>query len=203
MKEYRYDKLLNIKTRRKKWIHADLHHNPYEPTPYHALETLCHNYHITSHDQIVDFGCGKGRLNFFSHYYYQASVTGVEMNYKLFKEAIKNRYRYMEQTKQATDPISFHCCLAEDYRIDPADNRFYFFNPFSIQVFKQVVNNILHSAAQSAREIELIMYYASNAYIRFLDGETAFERQKEIVLPEMINRDPYERFNIYRLTGTE
>ncbi len=197
MKEYYYDKLLNIKTRGdQQGFNKSLHYHRYEPTPYSALEELFRHYEMKSSDHIVDFGCGKGRLNFYLHYFFGANVVGIEMNEALYQEAIHNQNKYVK--KKSKDKIHFHCCLAEEYKVDDLDNRFYFFNPFSIQVFQKIINNILLSVEKSEREIELVLYYPSADYIFFLENDTAFELKDEVSLPFVSQHNPNERFLIYR-----
>ncbi|MFD1361854.1 methyltransferase [Lentibacillus salinarum] len=200
MKEYYYDKLLNIKTRGTQKGYPDsTHHNPYQPTSYRALEALFQDYHLKTSDKVVDFGCGKGRISFYIHYFYNATITGIEMNRNLYDEAVRNRNRYLHQINEKTDKIHFQYCLAQYYQITPLDNRFYFFNPFSVEVFMKVIHNILLSAEQHKRDIELIVYYGSDDYVAYLENDTAFEWQKTITLPDVSNPDPYDRFLIYRL----
>ncbi|NRD77771.1 methyltransferase [Bacillus sp. BRMEA1] len=200
MKEHYYDKLLHIKTRGdQQGFHKSLHYHRYEPTPYSALEQLFEKYEVKSSDQVVDFGCGKGRLNFYIHYFYHASVTGIEMDESLYKSAESNLNSYIRKTKNRPDRIRFHYCLAEDYEIDPGDNRFYFFNPFSIQVFRTIVNHILLSVEMIKREIELVLYYPSEDYIFYLENDTPFELLQEITLQHQYPNNPNERFLIYRL----
>ncbi|MEH7116509.1 SAM-dependent methyltransferase [Neobacillus vireti] len=198
MKEYYYDKLLNIKTSGdQQGFNKSLHYHRYEPTPYSGLEELFRHYEISRSDQIVDFGSGKGRLNFYLHYFYDVTVTGVEMNEDLYHEALLNQKRYVK--KNGKGKIQFVCCLAEEYEIKCIDNRFYFFNPFSIQVFRRVVNNILRSLEDTPREVELVLYYPSEEYSYFLEQDTAFELKKEITLPYVYENNHNERFLIYRL----
>ncbi|TFJ93266.1 methyltransferase [Lentibacillus salicampi] len=200
MKEYYYDKLLSIKTLGNETEFPEsLHHNPYQPTPYIALEALFRKYHLKSSDHVVDFGCGKGRLNFYINYFYNAACTGVEMNKDLFDEAVGNHHRYVNHTKEGTARIDFHYGLAEEYQIAPIDNRFYFFNPFSVGIFDKVIHNILLSAGRYKRDIELIIYYGPDSYVDYLENTTAFELKDEIVLSEIFNGDSYDRFLIYRL----
>ncbi len=156
MKEQFFDELLNIKTiGDQKGFSKSFHYHRYEPTPYHALETLFIQYKLKSNDRLVDFGCGKGRLNFYINYLFHSSAVGVEMNETFYEEAVKNRHSYLKKAKNSSNQIHFHCCLAEEYEIDPLDNRFYFFNPFSVQIFMNVISNILVSVEKSARDIEL------------------------------------------------
>jgi SAM-dependent methyltransferase len=199
MKETNYDELLNIETEgNQRGYNKSFHYHRYEPTPYHALEKLFAEYELTSSDHIVDFGCGKGRLNFFIHYLFHASVTGVEMNEKLYEEAMENKANYLIKAKNKGE-IQFQCCLAEKYEINPLDNRFYFFNPFTIPIFWKIINNILVSVEKYKREVDVILYYPSEDYIYYLENHTLFELIKEIQLPGLYENNANERFLIYRL----
>lgn len=199
MKEYLYEKLLNIQTTGdQKGFNESLHYHRYEPTPYSALEELMANYKLTSSDRIVDFGCGKGRLNFFFHHISDASVVGVEMNETFYNKALENVKSYSKKAKHSKNKIHFYCCKAEEYQIDPLDNRFYFFNPFSVEVFRQVVNNLLLSFEEYPREMELILYYPADDYIYYLEKYSPFELKTEVGLENLYKEDPYERFLIYQ-----
>ncbi|RFU68952.1 class I SAM-dependent methyltransferase [Peribacillus saganii] len=201
MKEYYYDKLLNVKTSGdQKGFNESLHYHRYEPTPYSALEIFSSNYKMKRTDRMVDFGCGKGRLSFYVNYVYNASVVGVEMNDDFYHKAIANQNSYFQNFKNRRDKFQFYHGLAEDYPIDSADNRFYFFNPFSIQVFRIIINNILISVEKAERDIELILYYPSDDYIYFLENQTLFDLKEEVTLPGLSEHNPYERFLIYRLS---
>ncbi len=198
MLERTFDALLNIRTGGdQKGFNQSLHYHRYESTPYSALDLLFNQYELKSTDRLVDFGCGKGRLNFFTNYLFQSTAVGVEMNEGYYEEALENRQRYVKKFRNRKDDIHFHCCLAEEYEIDPADNRFYFFNPFSIQIFMRVINNILLSVDKYKRDIELILYYPSEDYFYFLENQTVLELKQELLLPESVH-NPNERFLIYR-----
>ncbi|PDY48589.1 class I SAM-dependent methyltransferase [Bacillus pseudomycoides] len=200
MNEQYYDAVLNIKTvGEQKGFNKSLHYHRYEPTPYSALETLFNQYELSSSERVVDFGCGKGRLNFYIHHACGASAVGIEMNEMFYKEAMENLERYAKKSRNSKDKIQFQCCLAQEYEIDPRDNRFYFFNPFSVQVFMNVINNILLSVEEVEREIEIILYYPSEDYIFFLENQTAFELKEEVRLPGVYERNGNERFLIYGL----
>ncbi|WP_042357251.1 methyltransferase [Bacillus rubiinfantis] len=202
MKEHYFDKLLNIDTgsiRLEGPQQKPLRYYPYEPTPYHALEELFAHYELTPMDRVVDFGCGKGRLNFYIHYFFHASVVGIEMNQTLYAAALENAVKYGKKTKNRLEKIHFRCCLAEEYQIHYDDNRFYFFNPFSVHIFRSTVQNMMQSAEERAREIEIILYYPSEDYIYYLQNETPFQLKQEIILPHDYTRDQRERFLIYRL----
>lgn len=203
MKELDYDQLMHIKT-------GDLKNQPsvrlfqyhrYEPTPYRALEVLFDHYEMSRSDHVVDFGCGLGRLNFFIHHIFQCTVVGIEMNKDFYLKAMENLRNYRKKMKGHPEEIQFFNGLAEEYSIKNSDNRFYFFNPFSIHIFRKIVHKILVSLEQNWRETDIILYYGHDDYIQFLEHETPFELLKEVKIPNMYERNPYERFLIYRIAG--
>lgn len=201
MEEKYYDGLLNIKTvGEQKGFLKSVHYHRYEPTPYSALELLFTNYELKSSDRVVDFGCGKGRLNFYIHHVSNAAVVGIEMNEDFYQEAIKNRSNYEKKNRLEEGKIQFYCGFAEEYKIDPLDNRFYFFNPFTVQIFIKVLNNILDSVEEFSRNVELILYYPSQDYIFYLENNTSFELKEEVRLPMIYEQNANERFLIYSLT---
>lgn len=194
-----YDNLLYIKTTNT-IVRAENspHYHHYEATPYSILYTLFEEYKLQRTDSFVDFGSGKGRLLFYVHNLFGASVTGVEMNEYLHKKTKKNKKRYLKQAKQKAE-IQLECCLAEEYLVKATNNVFYFFNPFSVQIFMKVINNILDSVERYPREIDLILYYPSTVYIHYLERNTSFKLLKEVRVPGLYKINENERFLIYRL----
>lgn len=194
-----YDLLLNIRTEGiQRGFHDSLHYNRYEPTPYALLEQLFIHYQLSRSDRFVDYGCGKGRLNFYLHHLFGTETVGVEMDPQFYAEALENRTAYEKKFKNAKGKIHFVNSLAQDYSVDKRDNRFYFFNPFSVQIFIQAINGILRSVEKSPRTIDLILFFPQPDYLDFLEYGTSFEWLQEISLPG-VERDLSERFLIYRL----
>lgn len=200
MKEKYYDKLLNINTiGNQNWNKTSTHNHPYEPTLYIALEELFKYYELSEDDHIVDFGCGMGRLNFYINYNFKSYVTGIEMNDRYYQEALYNKINYEKKNKNSKDKINFQCNLAQQYRIDKLDNKFYFFNPFSIQIFSKVIDNILESYEENPRNMDIIMYYPSSEYLEYLDYKTPFMLYQEVYLLDLYENDDKEKFVIYTL----
>lgn len=199
MSEQDYDRLLNIHTSDEQMgFPKSFHYHRYEPTPYSALVELFKHYKFTDTDRIIDFGCGKGRLNFFLHHLFNVNVVGIEMDIEFYHEALRNLERYLEKNPKGKGKILFHHGMAQEYNIEPMDNRFYFFNPFSIQIFTKVINHILLSVESHYREIELILYYPSKDYTYFLDNQSPFQLKEEVPLGEDYDQNPFEKFMIYR-----
>ena len=198
MDEQYYEKLLNIKTSgEQKIFNESVHYHRYEPTSYSALEALSKQYEFTAGDSIVDFGCGKGRFNFYINHFFNSNVTGIEMNNFFYYEAIENKKNYFIKRRNKPGSVNFINCLAEKYEIKPSNNIFYFFNPFSVQIFSKVIKNILISLEANERTVDIILYYPSNDYVYFLDTNSCFRLVNEIKVPLMYDNDPRQKFLIY------
>ena len=197
MSEREYDKMLCIKTTGlREWKDGTIYYNRYEPTPYKALDHLFKTYKINKNDKIVDFGSGRGRVTFYIHNRFEVPVTGIEVNDLTYEEAIENKMRYRQRAKHIAAPIEFKYALAEHYKVKPQDNTFYFFNPFSIEIFKKVVHNILKSVKKEKRPVDIILYYPIPEYKKFLRKKTPFQLINKIKIPKAI--DNREKFLIYR-----
>ena len=97
MKEKQYEELLNIKTiGDQSWDETKMCYHPYEPTPYFALDKLFENYNINEEDSIIDFGCGKGRLNFYLNYNFNCNVLGIEMDENFYNQCLENKKEYLQ-----------------------------------------------------------------------------------------------------------
>ncbi|NLJ86298.1 MAG: class I SAM-dependent methyltransferase [Firmicutes bacterium] len=204
MADRRYDRRLGISTvGLREWRDNNTPYNRYEATPYEALDALFQRYKLTKTDKVVDFGCGRGRVAFYMHNKFHVPVTGIEAHAKTYEEALGNKPRYRQRANHINAPIRFKYGLAEHYEVKPTDNCFYFFNPFSVQIFKQVVVNILRSVEKHKRPVDIVLYYPMPEYKEFLRSRTPFQLLNKVKVPGV--DDKREKFLIYRwdplLTG--
>ncbi len=203
MTEEDYERLLNIETKKEqKNFHESFHYNRYEATPYSALELLFNEYKVNKSDSIVDYGCGKGRLLFYINHFFSVNVTGIEMDKTFYNNCLSNTGSYLVKHKNSIDQISFVNDFAQNYKIHEKDNKFYFFNPFSIQIFMKIVDNILESIEKNNRAVEIILYYPSDDYIYYLESYTNFELCGDVKINKLYDKNPRERFLIYKLDYT-
>lgn len=195
-----YDRLLAVKTKNI-GMNSDLSekYNPYEATPYSILHALFNEYKLEETDVFVDFGSGKGRLLFYVHNLFGSSVTGIEMDQYLYKKTVKNKQKYLQKIKRKNDFITVERCYAEDYDVKAIENKFYFFNPFSVTIFAKVINNIIKSVEVNKRDVDVILYYPIEDYIEYLEEHTEFKCIQEVKVPGLYNINQSERFLIYRL----
>lgn len=195
--EKRMDRLLSINTTGiREWHGKTNHYHRYEATPYTALDSLFREYKLEKTDSVVDFGCGLGRVAFYIHSRFHIPVTGIEANEDVFAEVIGNKQAYGEQTRHMEASIEFEHCLAQHYSIKQADNRFYFFNPFSANIFRPVVENIIASLDRWRRPVDIILYYPMPPYIDYLEKATPFELFLEVKVPGA--SDGRDKFLVYR-----
>ncbi len=166
--EQEYDKILNIKTSGRDDSLSDLTNFPYEATPYLVLERLLEYNYISKKDLLIDFGCGKGRVDFFFSSNTKCKSIGIEFSKILYDRAIKNK------ESSNLNRVEFINIDAKDYQIPDDASRFYFFNPFSIDVLKIVLKRINESYKKTKREILLFFYYPSKQYIELLNEEKGY-----------------------------
>lgn len=198
MAERKFDKSLHIRTvGLREWGKEASLYNRYEATPYKALEKLVHHYSFERDDRLVDFGCGRGRVTFYIHNKFNIPVTGIEANDKTFEEALQNKQMYRKKRNHLKAPIRFQYGLAEQYEVSEEDNCFYFFNPFSIRIFKKVMSNIMQSYKENKRTMELILYYPLPEFKRYIREKTNFQMINKIKVPG--DHGKYGKFVIYRL----
>lgn len=200
MNEKHWDAVLNIKTEGFSKFAPTAHYFRYEATPYIVLEQLIKHLPIKKDDRFVDFGCGKGRTLFYIHYRLKIATVGVEMDAVLFRHLTANCERYFRKHQGDNHEIIRYHGFAEEYPIDSRETIFYFFHPFSAQIFRQVVNNILRSYLQKRREITLVLYYPSQDYIDLLERGTPFRLEDDIPVDPLFQNNENERLMIYRLS---
>lgn len=196
-----YDQLLSVQTTNigRQTMEDSENYSPYEATPYPILSALFNSYQLTERDVFVDFGCGKGRILFYAHHLFKATVVGIEIDQQLYNKTMQNKEGYLKNDRLAEEKIEVVHCPAEAYLIQEEENKFYFFNPFTIEVFEKVIANILHSYEKKKRTVDLIFYYPWEQYIQYLKECTSFTLVKKIKVPGLYNINNNERFLIYRL----
>ena len=163
MNETQWDKLLHIKTSGRDDSRADQYRYPYEPTPYPVLERLAQEGYIGKKNVLIDYGCGKGRVDFFLSYQTRCRTTGIEYDDRIYATAEENKKSAVSSGRTA-----FYLENAEEYQVPDTADRFYFFNPFSVTILRKVIGRIRDSYYENPREMMLFFYYPSDEYISYL-----------------------------------
>lgn len=173
--EVELDKFLKIKTNGRDDSQSNFVNYPYEATPYSVLQSLANSGYILKRDKIIDFGSGKGRVDFFLAYSMKANMVGVEVDSRLYNSSLSNH-----KTAISSSRVTFVNCNASEYKVPSDINGAYFFNPFSIEVLKDVINNI-RLVKTETKKIKLFFYYPSKEYLLYLN------EQKDIIHVEDIS----------------
>lgn len=162
MEKY-WDDLLKIRTTGRDDSKANQFNYPYEPTPYSVLQRLSNSGYINKKNSLVDYGCGKGRVDFYLAYQVKCKTTGIEYDERIYQAAVDNKNNAVSGRR-----TEFHMGRAEKYEVGKESDRFYFFNPFSVEILQQVLSRIEESYYENPRQMLLFFYYPSDEYISCL-----------------------------------
>ena len=193
--EKTWDKLLQIKTTGRDDSNSDQYRYPYEPTPYCVLERLANSGLIRKKDVILDYGCGKGRVDFFLSYQTKAKAIGIEYDERIYQGALNNQKNAVSGAR-----TEYVLARAEEYEVSSEVNRYYFFNPFSVELLRKVMARIIESYYEKPREVFLFFYYPSEEYISYLMTVDELEFYDEIDCSDLFEgNDLRERIMIFLL----
>lgn len=191
--ENKWDKLLKIHTMGRDDSNADQYHYPYEPTPYSVLERLANTGYIRKGNTLLDYGCGKGRVDFFLSYQTRCHSIGIEYDERIYRKAMDNKEKAV-----SSERITFKEENAEQFPVPEEVDRIYFFNPFSLEILQKVIHRILESYYEKPRAMKLFFYYPSNEYISYLMTVDEFMFSDEIDCRDLFpGNDVRERIMIF------
>lgn len=193
MSEEKWDRLLQIRTSGRDDSHADQYRYPYEPTPYCVLERLADSGYLRKGNTLLDYGCGKGRVEFFLSWQTRCRSIGIEYDERIYEKAAENQKR-----AAAAGRVTFELANAEQFQVPEEADRIYFFNPFSLEILQKVISRIIASYYAAPREILLFFYYPSDEYISFLMTVDELTFSDEIDCGDLFQgKDSRERIIIF------
>lgn len=197
--ESRWDKLLNIRTMGRDDTHADQYRYPYEPTPYSVPERLANAGYIRKGNILLDYGCGKGRVEFFLSYQTRCKSIGIEYDERIYEKAAENK-----KDAVSSGRVEIELANAEEFAVPETADCMYFFNPFSVEILRKVMARILESYYAEPRRIQLFFYYPSDEYISYLMTVEELMFTDEIVCMDLFpGEDPREKIAIFELDYME
>ena len=158
-----WDRLLKIKTTGRDDQNANHINYAYEPTPYSVLERLRDSGRFTKKNTLLDYGAGKGRVSFFMAHETGCRCIGVELNERLYEKALQN-----QETAVSGNKVTFVKGNAASFIVPAEADRIFFFNPFSLDVLRPVMERIRVSYYEAPREIQLFFYFPSLEYTGYL-----------------------------------
>lgn len=195
--EDKWDRLLQIWTTGRDDTGADQYRYPYEPTPYPVLERLANSGYIRKGNMLLDYGCGKGRVDFFLSWQLRCRTIGVEYDEQIYDKAVEN-----QKTAVSAERTTFKLTDAEHFAVPESVDRIYFFNPFSLELLRKVFGRILESWYGAPRKILFFFYYPSDEYISYLMTVDELDFLDEIDCRDLFpGDDPRERIIIFACGG--
>lgn len=195
--EDKWDRLLQIWTTGRDDTGADQYRYPYEPTPYPVLERLANSGYIRKGNMLLDYGCGKGRVDFFLSWQLRCRTIGVEYDEQIYDKAVEN-----QKTAVSAGRTTFKLTDAEHFAVPESVDRIYFFNPFSLELLRKVLGRILESWYGAPRKILFFFYYPSDEYISYLMTVDELDFLDEIDCRDLFpGDDPRERIIIFACGG--
>ena len=136
----------------------------YDAAPWSAVRRTLKNLNLDfSQFSFIDMGCGKGRMVIAASGFPFASVIGVEFSPALCRIAERNlaTYRYLRRRSRCLRIVE---CDATEFTIPNTPCVFFFYNPFSFELFNVVIKNITSSYRGNPREIYLILVGMSTIF---------------------------------------
>ncbi len=195
IKDETWDNMLKIKTSGWDDSNADHYNYPYEPTAYCVLERLANSGWIRKRDVLLDYGCGKGRVDFFLAYQTKAAVIGIEHDERIYQTALENK-----ESAVSAGKVQFVLTDAKQYEVPEQVNRIYFFNPFAVEILRAVIAQVKASYYREPREILFFFYYPSDEYIAYLMTVDEMEFFDEIDCCDLFEgKSPRERIAVWKM----
>lgn len=195
------DKELNIQTTGLiEWPRGvNLDYFRTESSSYRDLKRFVEKYDLREDSHLVDYGSGKGRIVFYLNHQLNIPTTGIEVNKKAFALLEENHKDYEKEFPEKASTIQLVEKKAEVYSVKPTDDIFYFFNPFTVNIFGEVIQKIEASLKEHPRVADIILYYPGVAYAFYLEKYSSFHLVQTIKTPRYFlnNRECFKVFRYY------
>jgi hypothetical protein len=133
------------------------HGHDYRPTPCALFDwAISAIDYDKSRLTFVDHGAGKGRVLLLASQYPFAAIGGIEFAEELHDDAIMNIAQFPRSRMKCRN---VECVLDDASLVGPPDGEavHYFFNPFSRELFAEVLNNLVVSYRKKPRRLYLIL----------------------------------------------
>ena len=117
----------------------------------------------------IDFGSGKGRTLLLASEWRFKKIIGVEFARDLHEIAHKNCRTYRNSKQRCLEIESVHMDATE-FPLPNGKSVYYFFNPFSPEIFSKVLENIRKSFIARPRKIYIFYYRSHEPAIRLIEA---------------------------------
>jgi len=150
--------------------------NRQESTPTRHIKQILSFSPINSEDIFIDMGSGGGRVMIAAGHFPFMKIIGVDVSSKLNDICQNNINKMKNRLKCKTfENITSN---ASDYLIPDEATIIYFFNPFGIEVMKDVFHSIVESVSRKPRKVIIIWY--NPKYEKELEQSFSIKKIKEM-----------------------
>lgn len=182
--EIKQDKKYNIITSGDEYLNYNDKYCNYVPTSYILLHKMIKSYPFHSNDHLIDFGCGKGRVVCISAIHGCRKITGIECDDGIFQILYRNVHSLYQR-----ENINLVHDVIENFDIPDDSNRFFFFYPFHIKLFINIMNRIRVSLQKKYRDNILFLAGPPSFYLDYIN------KQSDLKLIEHIKEHPIHPTN--------
>ncbi len=147
----------------------------YVPTKWRQLPKIFENCQAGPEDVLLEYGSGKGRVLMWAgaHYPFRRAI-GVELDENLHVAAEGNLERW--RGRLLCGEITLTCQDATQFEVPDDVTVIYFGNPFTGDVFRQVLAKIEASLADRPRPL-VILYWHPKMHETLVDAGFSVERR--------------------------
>ncbi|MFO7477259.1 MAG: hypothetical protein R6X03_02725 [Methyloceanibacter sp.] len=134
-----------------------LHGHDYRPTPCALFDwTMAAIDYDKSRLTFVDYGAGKGRVLLLASQHPFHAIGGIEFAEELHDDATMNIAQFPRSRMQCRN---VECVLDDASQVGPPEGEavHYFFNPFSREVFAEVLHHLVVSYRKKPRRLYLVL----------------------------------------------
>ena len=193
------DKLSSLSIKGNNLAHSSI----YQASNYYILEKgFSYLRSINENNNIVDFGCGKGRVLVVAAYFEFKNITGIDFAKALCVSAGQNIQKTKLRYPSATFTIV--CDDVVNYKIKKEQNVFFFFNPFDEVVMLEVVKNILASLKEKSRKVYIMYVNPVHKEIFLSAGfqEEYYKRKLHFLELSILSNELKDHDDLNELQGT-
>ena len=168
-------------------IHSESN-NGYSLSPRSAVVPALERINVCKYDCLIDIGCGKGGVLYAASQFELKKIAGIEIEKRIFDIAVKN-FRRLKLSHR----IELYNYDALDFDDYCKFNIFYLFNPFPLEIYRQIVLKIIDALEYKAvKDRIFIICYG------LCDEKTIIESGRFFLFDSFIEEEKNKPIRIYK-----
>jgi len=157
----------------------------YGPSGWLNLRRILPRREVSAHDVFVDFGSGMGRVVLQAARYPFRRVIGVELSGELHRIAQEN----IRRTRRRLRCRNVELVRADvlEYEVPDDVTVAYFYNPFTGDIFAEIIRRLAVSVERNPREVRIIYAYPTEVETLVRAGAQLVKEVDEKLLTNSIS----------------